>query len=196
MTKSQVVADELNADLEWLERVRWFRKAFSERVCAESVSADEKTLVTLRQEPVHQLAEFLYLLEAQKIQAVEQVARLAELHNAYIVALTQDEAKMARMGLSQDRLLDAMFTVDTLPRLLQNWREEPGAVDQSNLARLLAVVMSSETCRKVVMACTDAGLLERRKTPYGTYLVRSRGKLERVFGCTLRDARTHRSSSP
>ena len=179
----------LAADLKLLEQFRWFRMALSERICGQSATTDEKTLLTLRQEPTLQLAEFLYLLDCQNIRDAEQVDRMAELHNAYVVDVTKDQAKMDRLGLNKDRLLDAIFTSDTRPRLLQNWREEPGAIDQSNLARFLGVVMSAETCRKAVMACANAGFLQRKKTPYGTYLVRSNGTLERIFGTTLHDAR-------
>lgn len=176
-------------DLKLLEQFRWFRMALAERICEKSATTDEKTLHMLRQEPTLQLAEFFYLLDCQNIRDVEQVDRLAELHNAYVVDVTKDQAKMDRLGLNNDRLLDAMFTSDTRPRLLQNWRDEPGAIDQSNLARLLGVVMSPETCRKVVMACSNAGFLERKKTPYGTFLVRSNGTIEQIFGTTLHDAR-------
>ena len=176
-------------DLALLERFRWFRMALAERIAAESTSADEAALALLRQEPTHQFAEFLYLLECQGICTSEQIEKLAQLHNAYLVDLSKDVAKMDRLGLHKDRLLDAIFTADTLPRLIDNWRAEPGSIDQSNLARFLAAIMSTETCRKVILACAEAGFLERRRTPYGTYLVRSTGALEKVFGATLREAR-------
>jgi hypothetical protein len=76
-----------------------------------------------------------------------------------------------------------------MPRLLQNWREKPGTIDQSNLARLLVSVMSTETCRKLVVACAEAGCLRREKTPYGTIVVSSTGVLERIFGDCLREMR-------
>ena len=102
----------------------------------------------------------------------------------------KDPTKMSRIGLSQERALDSMFTLDTMPRLLQNWREQNGSIDQSNLARLLMSVMSTETCRKIVVACAEAGFLKREKTSYGTILVTSNGKLEESFGSCLRDLRS------
>src|SRR5262245_63191048 len=96
---------------------------------------------------------------------------------------------MRRLGLKEERLLSAIFTADTLPRLLQNWRERPGAFDQSNLARLLAVVMSAETCRTVVVACADVGLLLRERTSYGTMIIVSTGALEDILASWLREAR-------
>jgi hypothetical protein len=86
-------------------------------------------------------------------------------------------------------MLDAMFTADTLPRLLQHWGDKPGTLDQSNLARFLAGLMSSETCRKVVVACGQAGFLERERSPYGTMFVRSVGMMERLFAQSLRELR-------
>ncbi|HEY1245709.1 MAG TPA: hypothetical protein VGF29_12865, partial [Hyphomicrobiaceae bacterium] len=91
--------------------------------------------------------------------------------------------------LKEERLLGAIFTADTLPRLIQNWRERPGAFDQSNLARLLTVVMSAETCRKVVVACADAGLLRRERTSYGTIIIVSTGVLEETLAGCVRAAR-------
>jgi hypothetical protein len=114
---------------------------------------------------------------------------LAELHNEYIVELSKDPSKVARLGLSRERLLDAMFTADTMPRLLHHWAERPGTLDQSNLARFLAALMSTETCRKVVVACGEAGFVERDRSAYGTVLVRSTGTLEGLFAQCLRGLR-------
>ena len=49
--------------------------------------------------------------------------------------------------------------------------------------------MSTEQTRKVVLACEAAGFLDRRKTAFGTMVVRSTGVMERVFGGHLRDLR-------
>lgn len=180
---------EVTRDLVFLESARWLRKEFTEQICRESAAQDDRTLATLRLEATYQLAEFYYLLTARDLTTVEQLETLADLHNAYIVELTKDRAKMERLGLVSDRLLDAMFTTDTLPRLLENWRQKPGAIDQSNLARFLATVMSTETCRKVVVACVAAGFLERERTHYGTMLISSRGRLESALGACIRAAR-------
>jgi hypothetical protein len=51
-------------------------------------------------------------------------------------------------------------------------------------------VMSTETCRKVVVACAEAGFLERKRTAYGTMLVHTTGKLEDIFGGILRQLRS------
>jgi hypothetical protein len=111
------------------------------------------------------------------------------LHNQYIVQLLDDPIKMARLGLTSARLLDAMFTADTLPRLIQNWETRAGAIDQSNLARFLVTLMSAETCRKVLVACESAGFVERTRTSSGATVICSTGVLEQLFGSYLRAIR-------
>jgi hypothetical protein len=182
-------AEEIEKDFFFLECVRWMRAKFGELVCNRSVSKDERTLDALRLEATYQMAEFYYLLAARGIKSPEQIEALTTVHNDYIIEVTKDRQKMARMGLKAERLLDAMFTADTLPRLLQNWREKLGAIDQSNLARFLAIQMSTETCRKVVLACEAAGFFLRERTPFGTVVITSHGLLEDIFSQCLRDAR-------
>ena len=191
MSRADVFADrsQLAADLNMLETFRWYRMIFTERLAAASKSQDEDILEMLRLEATYQLAEFYYGLKAHGIENEKDVEKLADAHNAYIEGLTNDTAKMRRLGLSKDRLLDAMFTADTRPRLVEIWRQQPGAIDQSNLARLLTVVMSAETCRRVVVACAEAGFLERKDTVYGAKLIVSTGVLEETLGLCLRESR-------
>jgi hypothetical protein len=144
-------------------------------------------LSVLRLEATYQFAEFYYLLRARKIETENDIQRLADIHNKYIVDLTKDPKKMARLGLNSERLLDAMFAADTMRRLGQIWRDRLGTLDQSNLARLLVLVMSTETYRKVAVA--KAGFLQREESPYGMMLVCSNGVLEQVFGGCIRDLR-------
>jgi hypothetical protein len=180
---------DLERDLELLEVLRWGRKEFADKLVQESRSRKSDTLDLLRSEPGYQLADFFYLLKARRIETEEDIRTLAELHNQYIVDLTRDAEKMSRLGLKRERLLDAILTADTMPRLLANWRESSGAIDQSNLARLLVTVMSSETCRKLVVAFADAGFLKRERTPFGTMVVSSTGIMEQMFGNCIRAMR-------
>ena len=53
----------------------------------------------------------------------------------------------------------------------------------------LVTVMSTETCRKIVMAAHPRDFCERQRTPYGTILVVSNGTLEGIFGRCVRDLR-------
>jgi hypothetical protein len=176
-----------DTELNLLENLRWSRKEFLDRICLSSSSPDERILGTLRLDATYQLAEFYFLIDVRGIETEADVKKLAELHNQYIVDIMKDPTKMNRIGLTRERALEAMFTSDTMPRLLQNWRKKKGAIDQSNLARLLMTAMSTETCRKVVLGCAEAGFLNREKTPYGTIIVSSNGKLEDIFGNCIRD---------
>jgi len=172
---------EVERDLQLLEVLRWGRKEVADRLAQASRSGNPETLDILRSEPGYQLADFFYLLKARRIETEEDVQTLA--------MLTKDAEKMRRLGLKVERLLDAIFTADTMPRLLANWRERPGAIDQSNLARLLVTVMSSETCRKLVVAFAEAGYLKRERTAFGTIIVRSTGAMEQIFGTCIREMR-------
>jgi hypothetical protein len=180
---------DLESDLELLEVLRWGRKETAERLSRESRAQTSEILDVLRSEPAYEFAEFFYLLRARGIETGQDLAKLAEIHNQYIVGLTKDAEKMRRLGLKLERLLEAIFTADTLPRLLQNWRERPGAIDQSNLARFLVTVMSTETCRKLAVSFAEAGYLARERTAFGTILVSSTGIVEQIFGSCLREMR-------
>jgi hypothetical protein len=188
-TETTSEASPWDDELALLENLRWSRKEFVDRICTASKSADAKVLAVLRLEATYQLAEFYFLLRGRGIETEADIQRLAELHNQYVVDIMRDPAKMERLGVSRERALESMFTADTMPRLLQHWRERVGAIDQSNLARLLMSVMSTETCRKVVVACAEAQFLERKRTPYGTVVVFSNGSLETTFGSCLRELR-------
>ncbi len=135
------------------------------------------------------IAEFFYLIRAHGIDTAEQLQRLAELHNHYISQLTADKERAARFGLSTDRLLDAIFTGDTMPRLIQQWADRPGALDQSNLARFVVTLMSAESCRKIVVACEQAGFLQRDRTRAGATVVISSGQMEGIFARYVRGLR-------
>jgi len=191
MIANDVFSDELaiGADLMLQECLLWSRAELFDRLTSASLSQNQETLEMLRLDAMGQFAEFFYLIRARKIETTEQITRLAEIHNQHIDLLSRDTPKMKRLGLRKDRLLDAIFTSDTLPRLTEIWKLHPGRVDQSNLARFLATAMSTETCRKLVVASADPGFLSRSKSAFGSVLVQSTGIMEQVFGAVLRDLR-------
>jgi hypothetical protein len=165
-----------------LEAIRQAKVDFFDALCAASASADPDVQAALRQEQVYQVAEFFYLLRAHGVVSPEAIRRLAEGNNAYLRALSRDPGKMERMGLFPERIKKAIFSEDQLGKLVENFRRTPPALDQSDLGRLLIIVMSVETSRKVCVGCAEAGFLSRVKSPYGAQLVRSNGTLERIYG--------------
>lgn len=182
-------ASALEADLTLLEHLKSARKGFVEELCSASRDQSEDVLSVLRMDSTYLIAEFFYLIRAHRIDNAEQFQRLAELHNHYVSELIEDKERAARFGLSSDRLLDAIFTGDTMPRLIQQWTERPGAIDQSNLARFLVTLMSAETCRKIVVACEQAGFLHRERTRGGAAIVISDGVMEGIFAGHVRGLR-------
>jgi hypothetical protein len=179
----------IEADLRLQEILLWSRAALPDRLAAASLSQRGPLVETLRIESMYQVCEFFYLLRARAIVDADDIAGLADIHNRHIADLVEDPAKMKRLGLRRDRLLGAIFTGDTLPRLVETWRERPGWIDQSNLARFLATVMSTETCRKLVVAGAEAGFFSRARPAHGAVLICSTGVMEEVFGSLLRETR-------
>jgi hypothetical protein len=96
---------------------------------------------------------------------------------------------MRRYGLTPSRIRTAVFEDEHLRKLLANFSGPTPGIDQSDLARLLVTVMSTETCRKLVVAAESAGFLKRSRSPFGAILVVSQGVLEGIYGRTLREAR-------
>jgi hypothetical protein len=180
---------EIDKDVAALEHMRRARVTFGARVCGASASQDERVLEDLRLDSMYEFAEFYFTIAAMGFTAPEDISILAELHNQRIEDLLNDTEAMRQRKLRKDRLLGAIFTSDTRPRLEQIWRERPGALDQSNLARFLLPQMSAETTRKLAVAGHAAGFLTRTETVFGAIVVASTGVMEEVFGACLREMR-------
>ena len=176
-------------DIRTCEALHEAKAAFQEALVDGSLNTDRVFVAQLRQESTYQIAEFFYLLRAFRLDSEEKIRRYAELHNRHLETLLKDRVKMRRLGLSPTRVRKGMFSQDSIPKLVENYRSTDGAVDQSDLARLLIEVMSPETCRKTAVMLTEAGYLERRRSPYQSVLVRSNGELERIFAESLRHVR-------
>ncbi|MEN3379692.1 MAG: hypothetical protein V7604_5047 [Hyphomicrobiales bacterium] len=183
------MSNELEADLYVLERMRYSRAQLNETICAASLSQESNVIESLRLESSYHLCEFFFLLKANGFYETDDIRMLADMHNRYLADILKDPVRMQRMNVSSDRLLQAIFTGDTMPRLLEVWRNNRGSLDQSNLARFLVTIMSTETCRKLVVAFTTAGFLERSRTAHGTVVIRSNGQIEEIFGASIRQLR-------
>ena len=182
--------EETMRDIRTCEALHEARVAFQDALVESSAVHEPHFVAQLRQEPVFQLAEFFFLLRAFGLDSEAKIRRYAELHNRHLEALGEDRAKMRRLGLSPTRVRRGRFSRESIPKLVENYRAGDAAIDQSDLARLLIEVMSPETCRKTTLVLTEAGYLERWRSPYQSVLVRSTGVLERVFAKHLRHVRT------
>ena len=181
---------EIMRDIRTCEALHEAKAAFQDALVEGSAVQDRHFVSQLRQEPAYQMAEFFYLLRAFRLDDEAKIRRYAELHNQHLEELQADRAKLRRLGLSPTRIQKGMFSRDSIPKLVENYRASEGALDQSDLSRLLIEVMSPETCRKTTVLLTEAGYLERRRSPYQSVLVRSTGALERVFSRSLRHVRS------
>lgn len=180
---------ELERDCEALAYVAEARVTFERDICRASASQDDGVLDELRQPQMYEFAEFYFTLQAMSLKGPDDGGHLADLHNERIDRLLRDKATIARRGLSERRLLDAMITADTRPRLEHIWREAPGALDQSNLARFLTTQMSVELTRRLAVACEAAGFVTRASHVSGATVVVSTGVMEGIFSQTLRRMR-------
>jgi hypothetical protein len=180
---------ESEKDLAALEHMRRARMNFGIHICEASSTQDDTILEDLRLESMFEFAEFYFAMRVLGFTEPEDITILAKMHNQRIVDLEKNPAEMRQRRLSKERILKGMFTADTLPRLESCWREAPGSLDQSNLARFLTPQMSPETTRKLVVASTAAGFLNRRETVFGTMVVISTGVMEDVFGQCMREMR-------
>ena len=177
-------------DIRTCEALHEAKVAFHDALVKSSIVQDRHFVTQLRKEPPYQMAEFFFLLRAFQLDSEEKVRRYAELHSQHLERLQADRAKMHRLAVSPTRLRKGKFSSESILKLVENYRSGDGAIDQSDLSRLLIEVMSPETCRKTAMILTEAGYLERRRSPYQSVLVRSTGALERIFARSLRHVRT------
>ncbi len=185
---------EIEKDFATLEQMRRSRMNFSDRICAASAAQNAEVLDGLRLDSMYEFAEFYFTIAALGFKDADDIAILAEMHNQRIDDLLRNADAMRHRKLRKDRLLEAIFTADTRPRLEQIWRTQPGALDQSNLARFLIPQMSKETSRTLCVAAQAAGFLTRTETVFGAIVVTSTGVMEEVFGQCLREMRLAISS--
>lgn len=189
MPSDDANSDELALDLTFVETLRRMKARFQSGLLAASASADPGVTLSLRQESCFQLAEFLFALKSYGIEDVDTLRRFAELHNQHLLDIRDDRDRMLRYGLTPERLEAALFTGDNMNKLLANFSGPRPTIDQSDLARFLVTVMSTETCRKLLLASEQAGFVERIRSPFGAMLIVSRGIMEQVYGNTIREAR-------
>lgn len=180
---------EYEMDYTALEELHRVRVNFRSQICAASKDQSEDVLNELRADGMFDFSEFFFMIEAMGLNAPDDISILAELHNRRIQNILENTDALRARKFNKERLLSAIFTSDTRPRLEEIWRNSPGSLDQSNLARFLLPQMSVETSRKIILASHSAGFLMRHKTAYGSIVVRSTGIMEAVFGRNIRRMR-------
>lgn len=162
---------------------------FSNAICEASLDKSDTVLSHLRLESLYEFAEFYFVIHASELDNKDDIKILIEIHNDRIETLLQNRDEMKRRGLKKSRLLSAIITSDTGPRMEEIWKASPGSIDQSNLCRFLLPQMSAETTRKLVIACTKAGFLNTKKINQGIVLVSTNKIMEKIFSSCLENIR-------
>ena len=187
--------DETMRDVRTCEVLHEARADFHNALVEGSAIKDLHCVAQLRQEPAYQMAEFFYLLRAFRLDGEEKIRRYVELHNRHLEALQEDRAKMRRLGLSPTRVRKGSFSQANVPKLVENYRTGDAATDQSDLSRFLIEVMLPETSRKTAVTLTEAGYLERRRSPYQSVLVTTVNPPKRPWTCCASSGRRQRRNS-
>lgn len=172
-----------------LDCLREYRQTFVDALLERANYSDIGVISMLNSDASQAIAQFFYRLRESAVESAEDLRAVAIQHNQELESLAGSKAHARHLRLKPERIERAIFSADVMQRLMQNWRDRKGAIDQSNLARFLALEMSTETCRKAVVALSHAGCLERVPTPYGATLVISNGQLEDILDRSIRSLR-------
>lgn len=137
----------------------------------------------VRSDGAAQIAEFYFVLEELGLADGARFRPYLERHNAAMLAYLDAPDRMRAIGLTPQRVKAAMFSADQMDFVA--FVSPPGRLllDQSSLGRLLTEVMAPESCRRIVVALAEGGLLTRRMV--GQALIESTGVLEGLFRAHL-----------
>lgn len=146
------------------------KMTFQDRLMQLSLSREEKVVAQLRRDDLPAFAGFFYAIDAMGLTAPDDSLVLLDFHAARAPA-------------------GPFFDDVELLRLEEIWRDRPGALEQSMLARFLAPAMSEAVSHRLVGACEAAGFLLRKATVRNAVIVVSTGMMEESLADCLRDLR-------
>lgn len=183
-------------DFVCLEATRTARAAFFDEIIehaqrhqAQLAQQGKKTaelaVTMLRSENTYQVAEFYYLIDEFGLNTPAKIEAFIERHNQDMQDLLADTRRLGIYGIRQERIAAAIFSEEEKNKVVENAVGGRIRLDQSDIGRCLAALISPETCRKVVIALGDGGFFERKKT--GAVRVTSTGILEDCFRRHLRE---------
>lgn len=187
---------EIADDLRLYAAYRHAEKHFVDLLAEASNDKQPHVLVSLRQQPVRDLAEFLFVWKAYRITTREQVLQYVALHNQGISDLLADKERMRLYGFSPARLKSALFDDAAAAKLVVNYMSFEGSFDQRDLARLLVEQMSAETCRMTIAKLSETGFVKKTTGVYNAIIVTSSGKLEEIYMRYLRAFRGTLAGQP
>ncbi len=181
--RSVTTANDLKKNFIALDFFRRAKAQFTDRLCQESMSKDAAVLRPLASESMFDFAEFYYAIHAMGLRGHDDAIVLLDMHNARV-------ASLATAPRGTHDLTGAFFSDVDLMRLEEIWRDMPGSLEQSILARFLAPYMSEASVHRLVVACEAAGFVTRTATVRNCVVVSSVGLMEEIMTECLRDLRS------
>lgn len=177
--------------LSCLMGLREGRAAFFERVTAHATehAPDERRnedgtlgrdfLSLIRSDGAAQIAELFFLIEELGLKDGKKFRPFLESHNQAMQAYIDEPSRLAGTGLTIQRIKAAVFTEERMGFF--EFVSPPGKLflDQSSIGRLLTELMAPESCRRIVIALAEGGLVERHQL--GSVLISSEGLLEGFY---------------
>jgi hypothetical protein len=147
-----------------------------------STADKEKAIATARSDNAYHVAEFFYVAEELQLFRPDRLPNLIARHNADMRDLLKDPKRAWNMGLSPQRVADAIFSDEQVRKIFEGQDldgQERVNLDQSDVSRLLSPLMSIESCRQILRALSKGVLL--KSWGYGRVFISSPGILEGYF---------------
>jgi hypothetical protein len=141
--------------------------------------AQDAPVALLRSDNAFQVAEFYYLVDEFRLNTPERIASFIDKHNQDMDALLNTPDKMQLQGVQRARLIEAMFSSEQKAKVVENTVGGRLRLDQSDIGRFLAPLISPETCRKTLVAVANGGLFERINV--GQVIIVSTGAIEGYY---------------
>ena len=151
MSEPRQDESETAKDIAALQAYRQARLNFNARIVEASRDKDPDVLTALRSDATHQLAEFYFPLSGFGINrspnSTSSSNAITTISHPCLATPTRCIAWVCARSVCYPQSSTAR------PGRAKIWSDDPGALDQSTLARFLVAVMSDETARKTVVAC-------------------------------------------
>jgi len=135
------------------------------------------------------VADFYYLVDRYGLNEKRNIRAFLLRHNADIDEYLSNKEKRTRLGISQQRLKESIFSETQIERIVQSVADGKLRLAQADLGCLLYSIMSAEKTRRAVVVLAKAGLLTRINI--GMVLVVSNGTLEQYYERHLRSIVSH-----
>lgn len=177
--------------LQTFQILRKARTEFHNRLCKASDDPSLQTLQKLRHENTFVFTEFYFLLHSfDLINSPDRLETYIRNHNTQIIDLIENPDRRTLMGLEVPRLKRGLFKDEQIEKAVANIEGKTPGLDQADMQRLMIMLFSPETARRVLTTLEIAGFMQRVETPYRSKIVLSKGVIEKMFSKYLSEVHT------